>query len=258
MISIVSVFNDKKILDKHLIHSLKKQHQAYDLVTVDNRKKNFRSAAEALNCGFKKTNKKSRYIFFAHQDIAFMMTEDLRRIEKELDAIPHLGVAGFAGMDFANNRTGYILHFSRPWGKKIANRREVFTLDELGLIVPRKIFSKHQFDQRVFDGWHCYGADYCLWAHKHRLKVVVLPVSVHHNTGHQALSNRSLFLYQEKLLNKYPACRRIYTTNGTVSNLTILLRKFPINDKVIFYYKEKLFGKLKFLKKFRFSNPPDA
>ncbi len=258
MISIICTFNNKDVLRKNLLPTLKKQSKPYDLVLINNTHEKFHSASSSLNYAFKQTNPRSKYIFFAHQDFSFIQQNDLILIEKELNKITKLGVAGFAGKDRQNRRTGYVLHFTKPWGRKLSSSKEVLTIDELGFIIPRAVFNKHQFDQKTFDGWHCYCADYCLWAKKKGLKVTVLPIGVQHNTSHQALSDKSLFYYQSQLLKKYPEYKKIYTTNGTISRLTLFLRKFPINDKVLFYYKEKLLAKSKYLRRFRFSTDPNS
>ena len=67
MISIVCVFNDKKVLNEYLLESLKNQTAHYELILIDNTKNKFKSASEALNYGAKNAN--GNYLMFVHQDV---------------------------------------------------------------------------------------------------------------------------------------------------------------------------------------------
>ena len=60
MISVVVVYNDKQILDKWLLKSLKNQTVNFELIALDNTKAEFKSAAEVLNYGGKKA--KGKYV----------------------------------------------------------------------------------------------------------------------------------------------------------------------------------------------------
>jgi len=42
------------------------------------------------------------------------------------------------------------------------------------------VFERLKFDEEAFDGWDCYGADYCLSAKQMGLKVLVLPLPSNH------------------------------------------------------------------------------
>lgn len=221
MISVICVFNNKEVLKKNLLRSLKRQDCKYDYVGIDNTDHRFKSAAEALNYGFTLTNPKSKYVFFVHQDILLENKNSLDKIESEILKIKNLGIAGFAGKDYKNIQIGYIQSCGKPWGSPINKYEEVFTLDELGLIIPKNVFNKHKFDSDVFDGWHCYGVDYSLWAHNNNLKVVVLPVWINHNSAFTAFTDNKLRYFQRKLLGKYKKYKMIYTTCGRVNNLIL-------------------------------------
>ena len=67
MISIICVFNDKKVLNECLLESLKNQTANYELILIDNTNRKFKSASEALNYGAKKA--KGNYLMFVHQDM---------------------------------------------------------------------------------------------------------------------------------------------------------------------------------------------
>ncbi|GAH67636.1 unnamed protein product, partial [marine sediment metagenome] len=82
MISIVVVYNNKRILNDILLKSLKKQTAKFELIALDNTKGKFKSAAEALNQGGKNAN--GKYIMFVHQDIELDSDLWLKEVEKFL------------------------------------------------------------------------------------------------------------------------------------------------------------------------------
>jgi hypothetical protein len=118
---------------------------------------------------------------------------------------------------------GYVIHGDGVWrwSNPVKKPEKVQTLDELLLIVPRSVFSKMQFDEETFDGWHCYGADYCLSVKQMGLSAYVLPVLVYHRTlGLWNVEN--VFEYQKRLYIKHQ--KAIYTTTGELSPLKLKLR----------------------------------
>ena len=135
---------------------------------MDNRNNRYTSTAEALN--YSGAEAKGDYTMFAHQDMWLDLDLWLEDNEGILRLIPDLGVAGVASMS----------EESRNWAERVRFSIDVFddkiseemlpveapvgvqTLDECLLIVPRPVFVGLQFDNEVFDGWDCYGADYCL------------------------------------------------------------------------------------------------
>jgi hypothetical protein len=48
MISVICVYNNKKILDEWLIKSLQNQTAKFELITIDNSRGDFKSAADAI------------------------------------------------------------------------------------------------------------------------------------------------------------------------------------------------------------------
>ena len=64
MISVICVYNNKKILDNCLLKSIKNQTTKVELILLDNREGRFKSAAEALNFGGEQAN--GKYLMFVH------------------------------------------------------------------------------------------------------------------------------------------------------------------------------------------------
>jgi SAM-dependent methyltransferase len=91
--------------------------------------------------------------------------------------------------------------------------------------VPKNVFAKLQFDEKTFDGWHCYGADYSLAVRQIGLKAYVIPAFVYHRT--LGLNRKGLLKYQKRLLEKYKY-RRIFTTSGEASGLRLKMVSSPL------------------------------
>ena len=222
MISVVCVYSSEEILKDVLLRSLDTQTVKFELITLDNRDNRYTSAAEALNYGGGKA--KGEYIMFVHQDLWLGSHSLLEDVEDILKSLPHLGVAGVAGMSEKGRSWEERVKFSVSAFDeacyeeidRVAKPEEVQTLDECLLIVPGPVFSKLQFDEKVFDGWDCYGADYCLSVKQLGFKVYVIPASCSHShtrrRAHQIWEFKGLLKYQKKLYAKH---RKNYKTIHT-------------------------------------------
>lgn len=228
MISMVVVYNNERTLNEILLKSLENQTINFEIITVSNTKGKFKSAAKALNYGARKAN--GKYIMFIHQDVELNSNLWLKNAEKILDNIPDLGIAGVAGMsekgrNSIERKRGYISDCGKTWGKPLKKPEEVQALDELLLIVPKSVFSKIQFDEKTFDNWHYYGADYCLSVKQMGLKAYVIPAFVYHRSLRS--NTEGLLKYQQRLYNKHKKnYRHIYTTPADISWLRLKLRAY--------------------------------
>jgi hypothetical protein len=218
MISVICVFNDKNILDKFLMRSLKNQTKEYELILLDNTNNKFKSAAMALNYGGKKA--KGTYIMFVHQDIDLEYNDWLRDAEKILDSLKNLGIAGIAGCSenkkliiFTNIKDGIPAKVNNC-GIKIKVPKIVQTVDECLFIIPKSIFKKIQFDENNCPNWHLYAVDYCLTIKRFHKNVFVIPLSLYHVSSADSFSN-SYFLTLKKISKKHRKYfKKIYTTCG--------------------------------------------
>jgi len=242
--SIICVYNNKKILEKYLLSSLKKQTEKYQLVLLDNTKNRFKSAAEALNYGAKKA--KGKYLMFVHQDVELQGKDWLKKAENSLSAISDLGIAGVAGMsecgeDNLKRGRNIIWHGNPPakwsWGNKIDKPERVQTLDECLLTIPKSVFKLYQFDEKTCHDWHLYGADYCLSIRQKNLYAYVIPIEIlHFSVG----KNFSKHYYKtlKKILKKHKKnVNRIYTTMGDWNTNTPLYLKKTIHNLKLFLKK---------------------
>ena len=245
MISVICVYNNEDILNNWLLKSLKNQTVEFELIKIDNTRNTFKSAAEALNYGGNKA--RGNYIMFVHQDVDLSSNTWLEDVEKMLDSIPNLGIAGVAGVSEEEHSLGsrvktIIKHGIPPRPvldipiNSFQNPEKVQTLDECLVIVPRSVFNVLAFDEKMCDDWHLYAVDYCLSARKLGFDAYAIPMFIYHqSTG---ILTENLFriilslgqypkgYYQtlKKLLEKHKnQVKQIYTTTGVWSTSQPLL-----------------------------------
>jgi len=245
MISVGCVYNNKKVLNDHLLKSLENQSAVHELILIENIHGQFKSASEALNYAGKKS--KGDYLMFVHQDV--MLTSDswLEDVEGILDGLLNLGIAGVAGNSDRNNGViTNIKHGDPPKsaGKiHIKNPVEVQTLDECLVIIPRSIFNKLHFDEEVCDGWHLYTIDYSLTVKMLGFMVYVIPVGIYHRSTGLPVPDEYYSLLEKVRKKHKKNYRRIHITTGEWSTL------YSLNMQRSWFFRIRIFKKL--IKKLR-------
>jgi GT2 family glycosyltransferase len=251
MITVVCVYNDKKIFASCLMKSLKNQTAKHERIMIDNTCGKFKSAASALNYGGRKAS--GKYIMFAHQDIVLSSKLALREIEQELDSLPNLGIAGAAGNSGEIRRIATNLTDVHPMQKagRIPLKRpiKVQTLDECLVAIPRSMFRKLKFDEKVCNDWHLYTVDYALSARKLGFDAYVIPVQAHHMTTSRL--TESFYSALHPLLEKHKDAGWIYATTGfwnaripvglqriRLFQLFVIGTSILLNDGVVIFWKD--------------------
>jgi len=232
MFSIICVYNNKDILERHLLKSLKKQTTEFELVTIDNTNQQFKSIAKAFNQSGSKINNK--YIMFVHQDVELLSNKWLEEAEKHLNLIKDLGIAGVAGMSETgktNRERGRNIieygpdHRLWEWGNKINAPELVQTLDECLVIIPKTVFQNLKFDEEVCEGWHLYAVDYCLNVKKMNLGTYVIPMYIYRRSS--CLLSSQYYQTIEKIITKHKDhVKWIYTTCGEWNTFTDVVKQF--------------------------------
>jgi len=235
MISIVCVYNNEKILKNVLLKGLQEQTAEFELITIDNTDQKYNSAAEALNHGG--VQAESDYIMFIHQDMWLPHKTWLAETEKILKNLGDLGVAGVLGASDTDGARGKnVLHWSIEDFGLMQNHgdrsdktvEKVLTLDECLLIIPKKVFNRLKFDEKTFDGWDCYGADYCLCAKELGLNIYVIPQYCSHcnvRSHYKLWEFKGLLKYQKKMYFKHKQnYKRIPTWMGEISWITLTVQ----------------------------------
>ena len=212
MISIICIFNDKKVVNEFLLESLRYQTAHYELILIDNHNNEFKSASEALNYGAKKA--KGKYLMFVHQDVDLQSKKWLENVEDVLNSLNNLGIAGVAGKS-EKGIISNIKHGNPPMLAgtiQIESPSKVQTIDECLVIIPKSVFEKFKFDEEICNDWHLYTVEYCLRLVKINLDIFVIPNFIYHASAGYSIS-KSYFDILENLLIKYKnehTC--IYTT----------------------------------------------
>ncbi len=214
MISIVCVYNNKEILDKFLLKSLKNQSVEFELILIDNTKTKFKSAAAALNKGGDKA--RGKYLMFVHQDIDLLSYEWLENCESILNSLKNFAIAGVAGRSMDVTETLTNISDGIPLktaGTQIKIPTKVMTLDECLVVIPKQIFKKIKFDEEVCDNWHLYTVDYSLVAKTNGYDVYVIPLTLYHRSSGFSFSDE-YYITLKKLLKKHRKFKVVITTMG--------------------------------------------
>lgn len=219
MISIICVYNNKKILNTCLLKTLKVQTSPYELVLIDNRGGQYCSAASALNKGAQEA--KGDLLVFIHQDMLLESSQTLEMIEQYFQQFGDNIVIGPAGKSekFPNSPITNMKHgiinscFAGQYSFK--KFYEVNTLDECLFAVSATLYRKMALDEKACNGWHLYAVDYCLSVHtvfKTGIYVVDIPVYHYSDAGSMNFSYYPILMNVcKKHLNQY---NTIYTTMG--------------------------------------------
>ncbi len=191
MITIICVYNNRKILENTLLKSLNNQIDEYELILIDNTDGNFESASKALNYGARRATQK--YMMFVHQDVDLLHETCLHDIEDAIEPLNNLGVAGVAGYSKTNDKHVMVSNIQDGYppeavGTKIDEPVNVQTVDECLFIVSRSLFKELEFDEKTCSNWHLYGVDYCLSAKTLKKSVYVIPIEIYHASRTESFS----------------------------------------------------------------------
>lgn len=178
MISIICPVTNNEIL-KMLLNSIKKQdYTNYELIILDSKELNFKSASQTLNYGVSKAS--GDILLFCHQDIEFLKTNALSKIV-EYSSKYDFGIAGVAGRKASDDGcfTSVIMGKDRIAGGKYYLNEivETDTLDECMFIIKKNKFNGFE---DLGDTWHFYSVEYSLRCKKNRQKVLLFPIHIYH------------------------------------------------------------------------------
>ena len=226
--SIITVCNNQRQYEK-LLDSLDNLHtsKSFEVICVPNFNGEYSSCAEALNVG--KDAAEGIYHIYCHQDIHFGK-DWLERIDQHIKSLADnkiawgvLGIAGAAkgqfdagyGLSYLSNKNENDGNFYQQSRKIYGDRKEVDCLDELCLIT--KAAYNLRFDEKTFNHWHWYGADFCLQAKQKGLKNYAIDATcVHESDGLSNLkddANRKVFIDQAaKLIVKWKDTQPFFRT----------------------------------------------
>ena len=164
-IDIVCVYNDEDLYNQMVESTRGCQDLCINIIGLDNRNGEFKSAAIAYNFAIEKLCK-SQVLVFCHQDIIWS-PQAIRKIY-EICIEDNNTLYGAAGVLNKGWRASTVSAITDPYAKygleenKIIN---VFTLDELMVTGNSEIFDKLKFDPVTCFSWDFYAVDLCLQCH---------------------------------------------------------------------------------------------
>lgn len=196
-ISIICVYNNKQQLEECLLRSLKSQDVEYELILVDGSCGKYKSCAEALNSGVKKSN--GDILVFAHQDVFLKSKEGLKEFTRFIDNEQIGTIVGCAGAiekereNKGNYTSGLVVDSSLL--NQINDPIQVSCIDECFFGMKRITYDTHHFNESICDNWHLYAVEQCLYHRMNGGIVYVFPLQIHH------LSNGKISLkYMDSLV----------------------------------------------------------
>jgi len=178
VLTLVVAVNHEKVLQDNLFGS-PDINEFFELIE----KRGYPSASKAYNSGLAEAN--SEIVVLAHQDV-YLPAGWLTSLEKslaQLDGLdPNWGVLGVFGTAHSSDLVGHVYStgLGQTLGASFDRPIECRTLDELLLVIRRS--SGLRFDERL-PGFHLYGTDICMEAHKQGLKSYVIPAFCIHNSN---------------------------------------------------------------------------
>ncbi len=200
-ISLVSIVNRPEVFEKNLKPSIPR---GIEKIIIDNQdNKQFPSASKALNWGIKKAN--NSIVLCVHQDIKFHRDwfDAFIKQECRLKGWGILGGVGIIGQEYR-----------LIWGYSLDRAMQATSLDECLMVINKK--NNIGFDEKVFDGWHLYSADFCMQCREKELKICILAGEFVHRWQENPKSDwlKSTIPYRGKFSRKWQV--PVTTTIGTI------------------------------------------
>ncbi|MCU0822969.1 MAG: glycosyltransferase [Spirochaetes bacterium] len=254
MITIIVFISNRVDFESYLLPGLKQQRAGYQLITIDSNDKRYRSRSEAFNSCF--DSAKGKYLLFTNEKLSFAGETWLEDLEHTLDGLDNLGAAGVVGLSISGMSWKKRLCFTRDvyseWPFDVLQPAEtaqkVQTLDDNFIVIPRELFGKYKFDDKIFDGDFLFAADYCLTVSKHGFHSYYVPLSCRIYSSpfdDKIWKFNQVYKYKKNLFVKHrDYFKRIYTYLGAVSFLRVLF--FPI---ILYPYSLSFFFQLSFISK---------
>ncbi len=202
-IEVVVPYNDERVLREVFLQS--KDLDRAKLVLVENGRS---PIGLPVLFNTHKRNSAADWIIFCHQDFVVHENGWLDRILASEPAACY----GPIGPDMRGNFQGQIRQTNGSLLGKPASMAEVSTLDEMCIIIPRRVYSEVDFDEQF--SFHFYACDYCLQANKLGYPSRIIQLDCEHKSRTLTGDIFSEGYLNAKLLflNKYKDVKPLVTT----------------------------------------------
>lgn len=157
-------------------------------------------------------------ICYMHEDLFFITEDWVRHIVEFYKDNPDAGVIGFLGSQIKTKspspvggepcyEMGSLMQHSGDLVKMYTRRAgeglfsQVIQIDGLCMIVPRKVWEQHPFDEITFDRFHLYDLDFTINISQYYKNYVCHSVMVEHMS--EGAHNEQWYYYTEKFQEKW-------------------------------------------------------
>lgn len=206
--SIICCSNDLAVLNKNLLSN-------YDVFNHDLIVKFFpKNICAAYNAAA--AIAQGDYLIFVHQDIC-LPESFFADLSESIDKMSSMiwGIAGAAGRDCEGVYWGWCNDRGDLWGSPKDLPKEVQTLDEMILIVPKDVFKLVRFDENI-KNQHLFGTDLCLQISAHGLPSYAINCFCFHNSKMSYTIGKDFFDTASYLRKKWNYRLPIYSTCAVI------------------------------------------
>lgn len=202
MISVIVCSINEALFNNFEINLAETIGVQYEVIRIDNTG-NKHSICQAYNIGAGKSQ--YEYLCFVHEDILFRTKDWGQLLISYFDQRQDAGLIGVAGAKYKSlSPSGWMtgdagldcynlyqyyplqnqLFFQANNPEPANNLIEVKVLDGVFLMTKKSIWLHYKFDEKTFQGFHCYDLDYCMQVgEKHKLFVSSKLVLEHFSAG---------------------------------------------------------------------------
>ena len=238
-ISIICCYNNEKQYNDFCF-SLEKQNMDYELLGINNIKKDYFSWSEAINSVIDKV--RTKFVVFSHQDILFMNENQLNEFFQYLKNIDKNDILGVAGAKVGINHTiTSIVHGENGDRVNNYNLNDIFecdTADECFFGGYIDFFKTNKFDEKICNNRHLYAVERCLYTKLLGNHVYVCSIPIKHNSKGVINNKYNTGFY--KLCKKYNYRFNYISTTCVSGKTDFKNRIFRLIKANFYYYYKKL------------------
>jgi len=215
LFSIFSTYYDKSIFKEFTDQSILEQnYDNYEYLPIDNSDNRYLSAGHAYND--KAFDANGEYLIFMHQDVKLYSQAWLATLAELVNSY-QFGIAGCSGVSDSGQRLGFIKDRKTIWGRPFCTPQDAQTVDESIMIIPKNVFvSLRGFDPTL--GWNTYGADFSLKCLAQKMKVMVFPLFLWHNSPSVLRGVEKVLWQLQQRYGQY-----VHTTSGSTRSKSLII-----------------------------------
>lgn len=216
----------------------------YELVIIDNSRNKY-NIFQAYNEGVRRA--KGEILCFMHDDILYHSENWGNKVCEYFDSYPNLGCLGVAGSHllldtpasfwhsgtfcthyFSRNNEGVLQLEGLPDEGNDNGLSEVASVDGMWMCIRRCLFDKIRFDDKSFDGFHCYDSDICMQIIQAGYDIgIAFGVAVEHNKrgSQNACYFKNIRIWYDKWKHFLPIARGKEFSNEDIATRTYFVRQ---------------------------------